>query len=46
MTVAWLPASQPRTRKSPIRVVASLEGGEFEVGEASDESEGKPGLRD
>ena len=34
----------PDPQKARARVVASLEGGDFEVGEPSDESEGKPGL--
>jgi hypothetical protein len=42
--VARLAAPDPQ--KARIRVVASLEGGEFEVGEASDESEAEPGLGD
>ena len=40
--VARLAAPDPQ--KARVRVVASLEGGNFEVGEPSDESEGKPGL--
>jgi hypothetical protein len=39
--VARLAAPDPQ--KARVRVVASLEGGEFEVGEPSDESEGHPG---
>ena len=39
--VARLAAPDPQ--KARVRVVASLEGGNFEVGEPSDESEGKPG---
>jgi hypothetical protein len=33
----------PDPQKARIRVVASLEGGEFEVGEALGESDGRPG---
>jgi hypothetical protein len=40
--IARLAAPDPQ--KARVRVVASLEGGEFEVGEPSDESEGPPGL--
>lgn len=40
--VARLAAPDPQ--KARVRVVASLEGGDFEVGEPSDESEGQPGL--
>ena len=40
--VARLAAPDPQ--KARVRVLASLEGGVFEVGEPSDESEGKPGL--
>jgi hypothetical protein len=39
--VARLAAPDPQ--KARVRVVASLEGGEFEVGEPSEESEGQPG---
>ena len=39
--VARLAAPDPQ--KARVRVVASLEGGDFEVGEPSGESEGKPG---
>ncbi len=39
--VARLAAPDPQ--KARVRVLASLEGGDFEVGEASDDSEGKPG---
>ena len=39
--VARLAAPDPQ--KARVRVLASLEGGDFEVGEPSDESEGKPG---
>ena len=38
--VARLAAPDPQ--KARIRVVASLEDGDFEVGEPSDESEGRP----
>jgi hypothetical protein len=40
--VARLAAPDPQ--KARVRVLASLEGGDFEVGEPSDESEGEPGL--
>jgi hypothetical protein len=40
--VARLAAPDPQ--KARIRVVASLEEGDFEVGDASDEDERKPGL--
>jgi hypothetical protein len=40
--VARLAAPDPQ--KARVRVLASLEGGDFEVGESSDESEGNPGL--
>ena len=40
--VARLAAPDPQ--KARVRVLASLEGGDFEVGEPSDESEGKLGL--
>ena len=40
--VARLAAPDPH--KARVRVLASLEGGDFEVGEPSDESEGNPGL--
>jgi hypothetical protein len=39
--VARLAAPDPQ--KARVRVLASLEGGDFEVGEPSDESQGKPG---
>ena len=39
--VARLAAPDPQ--KARVRVLASLEGGDFEVGEPSDESERKPG---
>jgi hypothetical protein len=39
--IARLPAPDPQ--KARIRVVASLEEGDFEVGEASPEGEGGPG---
>ena len=39
--VARLAAPDPQ--KARVRVLASLEGGDFEVGEPSDESEDKPG---
>ena len=39
--VARLAAPDPQ--KARVRVLASLEGGDFEVGEPSDDSEGKPG---
>jgi len=39
--VARLAAPDPQ--KARVRVLASLEGGGFEVGEPSDESEAKPG---
>jgi hypothetical protein len=39
--VARLAAPDPQ--KARVRVLASLEGGDFEVGEPSDEREGKPG---
>jgi hypothetical protein len=39
--VARLAAPDPQ--KARVRVLASLEGGDFEVGEPSDESECKPG---
>jgi hypothetical protein len=39
--VARLAAPDPQ--KARVRVLASLEGGDFEVGEPSDEGEGKPG---
>ena len=39
--VARLAAPDPQ--KARVRVLASLEGGEFEVGEPLDEGEGKPG---
>jgi hypothetical protein len=39
--VARLAAPDPQ--KARVRVLASLEGGEFEVGEPSGESEGRPG---
>ncbi|OLE35094.1 MAG: hypothetical protein AUG48_11500 [Actinobacteria bacterium 13_1_20CM_3_68_9] len=39
--VARLAAPDPQ--KARVRVLASLEGGGFEVGEPSDESEGAPG---
>jgi hypothetical protein len=39
--VARLAAPDPQ--KARARVLASLEGGDFEVGEPSDESEGKSG---
>jgi hypothetical protein len=38
--VARLAAPDPQ--KARVRVLASLEGGEFEVGEPSGESEGRP----
>jgi hypothetical protein len=40
--VARLAAPDPQ--KARVRVLASLDGGDFEVGEPSDESENKPGL--
>jgi hypothetical protein len=42
--VARLAAPDPQ--KARVRVLASLEGGDFEVGQPSDESEGKPGRSD
>ncbi len=39
--VARLAAPDPQ--KARVRVLASLEGGNFEVGQPSDESEAKPG---
>ena len=42
--VARLAAPDPQ--KARVRVVASLEGGDFEVGEPSGESDGKAGLRE
>ncbi len=39
--VARLAAPDPQ--KARVRVLASLEGGDFEVGEPSDDSEVKPG---
>jgi hypothetical protein len=39
--VARLAAPDPQ--KARVRVVASLEGEDFEVGEASDDSQGNPG---
>ena len=39
--VARLAAPDPQ--KARVRVLASLESGDFEVGDPSDESEGKPG---
>jgi hypothetical protein len=39
--VARLAAPDPQ--KARVRVLASLEGGDFEVGEPSDDSEGNPG---
>ena len=39
--VARLAAPDPQ--KALVRVLASLEGGDFEVGEPSDEIQGKPG---
>ena len=39
--VARLAAPDPQNAR--VRVLASLEGGNFEVGEPWDESEGKPG---
>jgi hypothetical protein len=39
--VARLAAPDPQ--KARVRVLASLEGGEFEVGEPLGESEGRPG---
>ena len=39
--VARLAAPDPQ--KARVRVLASLEGGDFEVGEPSDDSQGKPG---
>ena len=39
--VARLAAPDPQ--KARVRVLASLEGGDFEVGEPSDDNEGKPG---